>query len=197
MTPGCPVALTGPSGSGKTTLLRLVSGLDMPDIGEVYLNGLLVSSPGYVLEPHKRDLGFMFQVPALWPHMTVAQNIIFGLDGKPKEEVKKRLHTLIAAVSLEGLERRYPHQLSEGQARRVSLARTLAPGPKYLLLDEPLGGLDAELKKSILSLIRSEVAGRCACLVYVTHDAAEAGEIASRVITMKNGTIAAGYNKIE
>lgn len=192
VSPDSPVVLVGPSGSGKTTLLRLISGLDRPDSGEIHIGGRLASSAGYVLEPHKRDLGFMFQKPALWPHMTVAQNIVFGMAGKTRVEVNNRLHELTAATSLEGLELRYPHQLSEGQARRVSLARTLAPGPKHLLMDEPLTSLDPELKSSILALIRSEVAASCACLVYVTHDDGEAGALAGRVITMKNGRVGTG-----
>lgn len=148
------VVLVGPSGGGKTTLLRLISGLDTPDSGEIYIDGLLASNAGYSLEPHQRNLGFVFQTTALWPHMTVAQNIIFGLTGKPKVEVYNRLHQLIVATSLEGLERRYPHQLSGGEARRVSLARTLAPQPKHLLMDEPLSNLDPELRNSMLSLIK-------------------------------------------
>lgn len=192
VTSDSPVVLVGPSGSGKTTLLRLISGLHKPDSGEIYIGGLLASNAGYILEPHKRNLGFMFQRPALWPHMTVTQNVIFGLTGKPKEEVNNRLHELIVATSLEGLERRYPHQLSEGQARRVSLARTLAPRPKYLLMDEPLGSLDPELKSSMLSLIKHEVAGNFACLLYVTHDAEEARALTGRIITMKNGRMEPG-----
>lgn len=186
------VVLVGPSGGGKTTLLRLISGLDTPDSGEIYIDGLLASNAGYSLEPHQRNLGFVFQTTALWPHMTVAQNIIFGLTGKPKVEVYNRLHQLIVATSLEGLERRYPHQLSGGEARRVSLARTLAPQPKHLLMDEPLSNLDPELRNSMLSLIKCEVARNCACLVYVTHDAEEAQELTGELVAMKNGRIGTG-----
>ena len=192
ITSGNPVVLVGPSGSGKTTLLRLISGLDTPDSGEIYFDGVMASTRSYVVEPHKRNLGFVFQTPALWPHMTVAQNIMFGLAGKPKEKVFIRLNKLILATSLEGLERRYPHQLSGGEARRVSLARTLAPQPKYLLMDEPLSNLDPELKDSMLSLIKDEVACNGACLLYVTHDAAEAQKLTLQIIALKNGRIDTG-----
>ena len=132
------VVILGPSGSGKTTLLRLVAGLEIPDHGEIFIDGELASEPGRVLSPHQRGIGFVFQAPALWPHMTVAKNILFGLNGMPKQEASNRLDELLVQTGLTGLEQRYPSQLSSGQARRVALARTLAPKPRCLLMDEPL-----------------------------------------------------------
>jgi len=183
------VAILGPSGSGKTTLLRLIAGLEMPDSGEIYIDGMLASTAKWTLEPHRRKLGFVFQTPALWPHMTVAQNILFGLHDMGKEEAKGRLHRMLDLVSLEGLEHRYPHQLSGGEARRASLARTLAPGPRYLLMDEPLINLDVELKERLLSILKEAVRTTKACLVYVTHDLSEAEQVADKIVTIRNGRI--------
>jgi iron(III) transport system ATP-binding protein len=186
---GNHVALLGPSGSGKTTLLRLIAGLEMPDGGEISIDGMLASTPKWTLEPHRRGLGFVFQTPALWPHMTVAQNILFGLHKLTGDEARARLHEMLDLVSLKGLEHRYPHQLSGGEARRVSIARTLAPGPQYLLMDEPLINLDTELKDRLLSLILEAVRTTKACLIYVTHDKNEAEQIAHRIVTIRNGRL--------
>ncbi len=187
--PSGSIVIEGPSGSGKTTLLRLISGLDMPDSGEIYIDGVLVSKNGFIVEPHKRKLGFVFQTPALWPHMTVAQNILFGMYGKPKSEIYHRLHELLNATLLSDMEHRYPHQLSGGEARRVSLIRTLAPQPKYLLMDEPLINLDPDLKNKMLSLIKDEVAQTNACLIYVTHDIDEALKISACIVRLRNGRL--------
>ncbi|RPI31825.1 MAG: ATP-binding cassette domain-containing protein, partial [Chloroflexota bacterium] len=169
--------LYGPSGSGKTTLLRLIAGLEIPDEGEIALNGEQASRPGWALAPHRRGIGFMFQTPALWPHLTVAQNVAFGLHGLPKNESRERLHHLLDQAGLAHLARRYPHQLSGGEARRVALARTLAPRPACLLLDEPLANLDPESKDRLRGLVLEIVRNTQACLVWVTHDAEEASFI--------------------
>jgi iron(III) transport system ATP-binding protein len=184
---GNHVAILGPSGSGKTTLLRLIAGLEMPDSGEIYIDDMLASTPKWTLEPHRRKLGFVFQTPALWPHMTVAQNILFGLHNESRDKAKERLREMLDLVSLIGMERRYPHQLSGGEARRVSLARTLAPGPKYLLMDEPLINLDMELKDRLLSIIKEAVRTTSACLIYVTHDKDEAEQVARKILIIRNG----------
>jgi ABC-type sugar transport system ATPase subunit len=184
----CSVIL-GPSGTGKTTLLRLIAGLEMPDSGEIYIDGALVSRPGQVTAPHLRNLGFVFQSSSLWPHMTVAQNILFGLHGLPKNEAKNRLFELLENTSLTGLERRYPHQLSGGEARRVALVRTLASKPKNLLMDEPLTNVDPDLKARLLAFLNKTVQETHACLLYVTHDAEEAAQISDRIFRMENGNI--------
>jgi iron(III) transport system ATP-binding protein len=189
---GNHVAVLGPSGSGKTTLLRLIAGLEMLDSGEIYIDDMLASTPKWTLEPHRRKLGFVFQTPALWPHMTIAQNIMFGLHNEAKDEAKERLREMLDLVSLSGMEHRYPHQLSGGEARRVSLARTLAPGPKYLLMDEPLINLDIELKDRLLSIIKEAVLTTNACLIYVTHDREEAEQVAQKILIIRNGHLQEG-----
>jgi iron(III) transport system ATP-binding protein len=181
------LVILGPSGSGKTTLLRMIAGLEIPDEGEIYLDGALASNSAWALAPHKRGLGFMFQSSALWPHMTVAQNIMFGLHAISRNEAGQRLQELLENMLLTGLERRYPHQISGGEARRVTLARTLAPKPRGLLLDEPLTNVDAELKSKLLLYIKQTVAQTKACLIYVTHDTTEAAQISSRVLILKQG----------
>jgi ABC-type Fe3+/spermidine/putrescine transport system ATPase subunit len=187
--PSSLLVIVGPSGSGKTTLLRLIAGLETPDSGEIYIDGVLASNDSLVLEPHKRRLGFVFQTPALWPHMTVAQNIIFGIESKPKSEIYHRLDELLHATLLVGMEHRYPHQLSGGEARRVSIARTLAPQPRYLLMDEPLINLDPDLKNRMLCLIKEEVGRTGAGLVYITHDAEEAIKISERTVRLRDGRL--------
>ncbi|MCL7413897.1 MAG: ABC transporter ATP-binding protein [ANME-2 cluster archaeon] len=175
------LVVLGPSGCGKTTLLRLIAGLEIPDEGEIYINGSLVSCPGWVLPPHRRSIGFVFQTSALWPHMTVSQNIRFGLhsgnDGRVQE--------MLTRTGLMELANRYPSQISGGQARRVALARALAPEPEYLLLDEPLTNLDPDLKQEMLTLIKETVANTGGSLIYVTHDAGEANHISERIIEIK------------
>jgi len=187
--PGSAAVILGPSGSGKTTLLRLIAGLEVPDAGEIYLDGALASSPKRIMAPHRRGIGFVFQSAALWPHMTVAQNITFGLNGLPKSEVRRRLEEFLESMSLKGKEKRYPHEISGGEARRVSLARTLAPRPKRLLMDEPLTNLDPDLKSRLLAVIKQAVADTGASLIYVTHDVAEAEKIGGHVLTIKNGRL--------
>ena len=186
---GNRVAILGPSGSGKTTLLRLIAGLEVPDSGEIYIDGTLASTPKQMLEPHARGLGFVFQAPALWPHMTVAQNILFGLHDLSRDEAINRLNELLGLVSLQGFERRYPHQLSGGEARRVSLARTLAPRPRCLLMDEPLTNVDPDLKTKLLDCIRQAVEYTNAGLIYVTHDAGEAETMSECVFMLRNGCL--------
>ena len=185
------IVILGPSGSGKTTLLRLIAGLEMPDGGEICIAGELASKVGWATAPHQRGIGFVFQTSALWPHMTVAQNVMFGLYGVPKNKARSRLQELLESTSLTGLERRYPHQLSGGEARRVAIARTLAPQPKCLLMDEPLINMNMELKDKLLSLIKQEVIQTKACMIYVTHDAEEAKQISQQVLMFRNGNFEA------
>jgi iron(III) transport system ATP-binding protein len=187
---GSSLAIFGPSGSGKTTLLRLIAGLDLPDEGKIYLNGTLMSEPGGAVDPHQRGIGFAFQTPALWPHMNVADNILFGLHGLSKPASRERLGEMLSRTDLEGLEGRYPAELSGGQSRRVALARTLAPAPRILLLDEPLTNVDPDLKASLLKLIIETVNQEKMTLLYVTHDHREAVEIAgSSLMEMKAGRL--------
>ena len=186
---GESVVLAGPSGSGKTTVLRLIAGLEAPDSGKVFLSGRLASESGWISPLHERGIGMVFQKPALWPHMTLAQNIRFGLSRMKRSEADKRVREMVRFTHLEGLEKRYPHQVSGGEAQRVALARALAPAPPILLLDEPLIGLDQELHKEMIELIHNVRQKTETTTVYVTHDLAEAASIADRVIRLRKGAI--------
>ena len=143
---GTMVCILGPSGCGKTTLLRLVAGFEEPDAGEIYLIKRLVSRAGLVVPPEQRHVGMVFQDYALFPHMTVGQNIQFGLFRWPAAWRRTRLTEMLRLVGLEGMAERYPHELSGGQQQRVALARALAPAPQLLLLDEPFSNLDVHLR---------------------------------------------------
>jgi len=185
------LALLGPSGSGKTTLLRIIAGLDWPDSGEVHFAGKNALS----LNVRKRHVGFVFQHYALFRHMTVFDNIAFGLrvrprrERKPEHEIVKRVGKLLEFVHIEGLAQRYPDQLSGGQRQRVALARALAIEPNVLLLDEPFGALDAKVRKSLRRWLRDLHHELNVTSVLVTHDQEEALEVADRVVVMGNGKI--------
>lgn len=185
------VAVLGPSGSGKTTLLRLIAGLEAPDAGTITAGGNLLSAPGQVVAPHLRGMGLVPQASALWPHMTVAQNILFGLHGLPRAEARGRLNHFLERTGLTSLARRYPHQISGGEARRVALARALAPRPRYLLMDEPLSNLDGALRDALLALIRDLVRETRASLLYVTHRPEEAEALGGRVLRLRAGHVVA------
>jgi ABC-type sulfate/molybdate transport systems ATPase subunit len=141
--------------------------------------------------PHSRGIGMVFQRSALWPHMTVAQNILFGVTGISREQAALQLRTLLVQAALEGLAERFPAQLSGGEARRVALARALAAAPQRLLFDEPLTSQDPELKGRLLETIRGRVRESGATLVYVTHDAAEARQVGGRIVRMNRGRLEA------
>jgi len=181
--------ILGPSGSGKTTLLRLIAGLEMPDNGKIFYGSQLCSQKGWVLTPHKRGIGFVFQTPALWPHMTIKQNILFGLNGLSQEETHSRLIPILEQSSLMELKDRYPDQVSGGEARRVAIARALITHSKYMLMDEPLINLDYEMKQSMMSLILKTVQETGSSLIYVTHDLREAQQINGKVWIMQKGKI--------
>jgi len=189
--PGELIALLGPSGSGKTTLLRLIAGLDFPNEGAVYFGDEDASHKTV----QERNVGFVFQHYALFRHMTVMENVTFGLRVRrrsvrpPKAEIRKRALELLDFVQLAGLEKRYPNQLSGGQRQRVALARALAIEPRVLLLDEPFGALDAQVRKGLRRWLR-EVHDRTGhTTVFVTHDQEEALELADRVVVMSQGRI--------
>lgn len=186
---GETLGITGPSGSGKTTLLRLLAGLETPDSGEIRFDGEVYSTPRKVVAPSLRGIGLVFQEPALWPHMTVAQNILFGLDSVARSEAVGRMQHLLDALDIEQLHRRRPSELSAGQARRVALARALAPRPRYILMDEPLVNLEIELKERMLQLIRAELQATGASLVFVSHDTAEVAQITNRQLLITDGKL--------
>jgi iron(III) transport system ATP-binding protein len=183
------VALLGPSGSGKTTLLRLIAGLEIPDCGTITMDGRLVSSRDCMVPPSERSIGFVFQSASLWPHMTVADNIRFALGGIPLPEQLERTKSLMERMGILPLAGRYPDQISGGEARRVALARALAPRPATLLFDEPLTNLDRPLRVDLLRLILESVQEAGSSMVYVTHDEYEAETIAATIIRFDHGTI--------
>lgn len=187
--PGETLVITGPSGSGKTTLLRVIAGLVLPDAGKVYLRGELASQPGWGTASHTRKIGFVFQTSTLWPHMTVAQNILFGLHAQPKPAAIVRMKELLKLAGIEDLEKRYPSQLSGGEARRVELIRAIAPEPDYLLMDEPLTNLDMDNKGRLLDAIREIGRSENRCLMYVTHDQHEAAFLSKNILVMERGRI--------
>jgi sulfate transport system ATP-binding protein len=185
------IALLGPSGSGKTTLLRLLAGLDTPDSGSITFEG----EDFLRLNARDRRIGMVFQSYALFRHMTVAQNIAFGLDVRPakerpsKAEIKAKVESLLKLVQLEDYGKRYPSQLSGGQRQRVALARALAISPRLLLLDEPFGALDALVRKDLRRWLRRIHDETGVTTVFVTHDQEEALDLADRVVVLKEGEI--------
>lgn len=179
------LTLLGPSGSGKTTALRLIAGFEKPDAGSIVVGGVEVSAPGVHLSPEKRRVGMVFQDYALFPHMTVAANVGYGLANRPS----MRVGELLDLVGLTGLEDRLPHELSGGQQQRVALARALAPEPAVILLDEPFSNLDASLRARVRREVKNilETAGITA--VFVTHDQEEALSISDQVAVMNEGRV--------
>lgn len=187
LTKGQNTIISGQSGSGKTTLLRILAGLERPDNGEVYLDGELASNSSWVKAPHERNLGFVFQTSALWPHMTVAQNLAYGICGSSKAVKKARLDEVLEQSGLWELARRYPHQLSGGQARRAALARSLAQCPKILLLDEPLIYLDPEARSEIVTWLQAETHRNQMTVVWVTHNLKEIDGVSEHYYHMDQG----------
>jgi sulfate/thiosulfate transport system ATP-binding protein len=189
--PGELVALLGPSGSGKTTLLRVIAGLNAPDRGHVYFDDRDATN----LPVQDRRVGFVFQNYALFKHMSVADNIAYGLKVRPRRlrptrgDITARVHELLRFVQLEGLGARYPAQLSGGQRQRVALARALAIEPRVLLLDEPFGALDARVRKDLRRWLREVHKETGLTTVFVTHDQDEAMELADRVVVLNEGRI--------
>ncbi|MBP0446736.1 ABC transporter ATP-binding protein [Roseomonas sp. SSH11] len=185
--PGEFLALLGGSGSGKSTLLRVVAGFEAPDAGAVELDGADLLA----LPPHRRPVNMMFQSYALFPHMSVAANIAYGLkrEGRPRAEIARRLEEAVAMLGLAGLESRRPHALSGGQRQRVALARALVKRPRLLLLDEPLGALDANLRERTGFELRAIQRESGAAFIMVTHDQAEALALADRVAVMDRGRL--------
>ena len=186
---GEALALIGPSGSGKTTVLRLIAGLDVPTAGRILIDGQIASEAGWACAPHLRGIGMVFQKPSLWPHMTVVQNVAFGLGGQPRREVERRLEEVLHLTRLVGLESRRPHHLSGGEAQRAALARAIAPKPRILLLDEPLSGLDPELHANMIQLFLQVRRETNATVVYVTHDHQEAAAVTDRVLRLRRGGV--------
>ncbi len=184
------LGLVGPSGCGKTTTLRLIAGLETPDAGSIAIAGTEVSGPGKVAAPGRRGVAMVFQGLALWPHMTVENNVYHGLDRRTSRSRRRRAAlAALAALGLEGHGGRYPAELSEGEQQRVALARALAGSPGTLLLDEPLSNLDRGLRQEVVELLRRLKQEREMALIYVSHDREELERIADRIAVMDNGKI--------
>lgn len=180
------LALLGPSGCGKTTLLRIIGGFEYPQTGEIKIADRKVCCPMTWIPPEKRDIGIVFQDYALFPHLTVAQNVAFGLK-LDKHQTKKRVADVLNLVRLETLEQRYPYELSGGQQQRVALARALAPQPKLMLLDEPLCNLDIQVRLQLREEIRDILKRAGTSAIFITHDQEEALAIADVVGVMRQG----------
>ncbi|QBD82471.1 ABC transporter ATP-binding protein [Ktedonosporobacter rubrisoli] len=189
--PGELLAILGASGSGKTTLLNTIAGFLAPEKGSIYLAGELVSQPGAVQAPEKRHLGMVFQSYALWPHMSVLENVAFPLrrQGMSKAISQKQASTMLARLDLEAYATRYPSELSGGQQQRVGLARALAAQPRLFLFDEPTANLDSALKASFAQEIRRQQQESQVAALYVTHDVREAFAVADRVMILQSGHI--------
>lgn len=184
---GTVLALLGPSGSGKTTILRMIAGLEIPDSGDIKINGAVVNT----LKPREREIGFLFQNYALFRYMTVFENIAFGLEmqGISKAEIKRRVIELLDLIGLRGLEKRYPSELSGGQKQRVAFARALAPRPKVLLLDEPFAAIDVKVKEELRSWLKETIKKIGITTIFVTHDQEEAVELADYIVVTKQGRV--------
>ncbi len=185
------VSLLGPSGCGKTTTLRMIAGFITPTTGTIAMNGVVLSAPSRVVAPEKRGMSMIFQSYAIWPNMTVAQNVAFGLKLRkfPSAELRARLDRILDVVQLGHLRDRYPAELSGGQQQRVALARAIVIEPEVLLLDEPLSNLDANLREEMRSEIRRLHDAFRITTVYVTHDQSEAMVTSDRIVVMNHGRI--------
>lgn len=193
------LGLLGASGSGKTMTLRCIAGLITPDRGKIVLNGrvLFDAEKGINLPSRKRKVGYLFQNYALFPHLSVQQNISFGLRNLPKQEQNKRLAAALEMMNLNGLVKRYPRELSGGQQQRVALARALVPEPEVLLLDEPFSALDGNLRSQLEEQLLETLEKYRGCTLYITHNLEEAYRICTELLLLEEGRIAASGRKAE
>ncbi len=184
------ICLLGSSGSGKTTILRLLAGLESADSGKIYVNGKLASEDDRILlPPAARGIGFIFQDLALWPHMTVYENIAFGLKVKKIKNTTETISEILIFLGIEGHKHKYPSQLSGGQQQLVAIARSLVLNPKILLMDEPLVNLDVKLKSKIRAQIKEVIKNFSVTIIYVTHDHHEAFNLADDIMVINEGKI--------
>ncbi len=183
------LTLLGPSGCGKTTTLRLIAGFEAPDTGTIRVRGRTVAGGGSWVPPEKRGVGMVFQDYALFPHLTVGENVMFGLDGIPRKARKERARLVLETLDLAPLLDRYPHELSGGQQQRVALARAIAPEPVVVLMDEPFSNLDAHLRESVRDEVVATIRRAGVTCVFVSHDQRDALAISDRVAVMNQGRI--------
>ncbi|TCK16429.1 ABC transporter ATP-binding protein [Marinobacterium mangrovicola] len=181
--------LLGPSGCGKTTVLRAIAGFIEPEAGAIRINGEVISDEKSTLPPEKRGMGMVFQDYALFPHLTIAENIAFGLKGKSRSEKQKAVEEVLNLVELPDLGKRYPHELSGGQQQRVALARALAPKPRLLLMDEPFSNLDTDLRRQLSAEMRRILKKQQIASIMVTHDQQEAFTISDRLGVLSKGEV--------
>ena len=180
-------AIVGESGSGKTTLVRLIAGLERPDHGTISMEGKVIASLGKFVQPEKRKIGLVFQEYALFPHLTVLENVLYGIS-KLKNK-KKRAQEMLDLVGLQDMGQRYPHQLSGGQQQRVALARALAPEPALLILDEPFSNLDAMLRTQLRNEVFDIIKKTEVTVLFVTHDTQDALSVADEILILQNGKV--------
>lgn len=183
------VSILGESGSGKSTVLRLIAGLETPSGGLIKIDGRTVCDDYTFIPPEKRGVGLVFQDYALFPHMTVAKNIKFGLKHMSRKEKQSRIEEMLELVGLSEYKNRYPHELSGGQQQRIALARALAPEPSILILDEPFSNLDANLQKRIRGELREILKQTGITSIFVTHDQEDAMALADRIVYIENGKV--------
>lgn len=182
--------LLGSSGSGKTTILRLIAGLEIPQSGQITIEDKMVTEGQQIITvPHQRNIGFIFQDLALWPHFTVYKNIAFGLSERKEKNIRNTVFKMLDFFDLQSHAEKYPHQLSGGQQQLVAISRSLVLKPKILLMDEPLANLDVKLKRKILGHIKNLKQNFDLSLVYVTHDHKEAFAIADQIVVLNEGKI--------
>ncbi|HXF86369.1 MAG TPA: ABC transporter ATP-binding protein [Anaerolineales bacterium] len=181
------LALVGPSGCGKTTTLRLIAGLERPDAGIIRLNDRIVASDSVFVPPEQRGVGMVFQDHALFPHLTVYENVAFGLRGRKPDEIRTTVGEMLHLVGLLSFSKRYPHELSGGERQRVALARALAPRPVLLLMDEPFSSLDADLRADVREHVRGILKAMRATVIFVTHDQEEALYMGDRLAVLQKG----------
>lgn len=179
------VSVIGESGSGKTTLVRLIAGLEAPDSGSIFLNDKLMSSEDVFIAPEKRKVGMLFQDYALFPHMSVFENIAYGIAKKINKN--ERINQMLEIVDLKGFEKRYPHELSGGQQQRVAMARALAPDPELLILDEPFSNLDVILKNQLRKEIAEILKLTNKTAIFITHDIKDAIVVSDKIMVLQNG----------
>lgn len=178
------VCILGESGCGKSTILRLIAGLDEPFSGSISINDKIVVDENNFVYPENRGIGMVFQDYALFPHMTVEENIKFGLKKMTSEEKKKRVKEVLRLINLQGYEKRYPYELSGGQQQRVALARAIAPKPSLILLDEPFSNLDAHLQSKIRQELKEIIKETGITSIFVTHDKEDAEAIADEIVVL-------------
>jgi len=189
---GPVTVIAGESGSGKTTLLRLIAGFLVPEAGRISIGGRRVSDASGIVAPEERSVGVVFQDFALFPHLTVEANVVFGIGRRPKREREARVIECLELLGIEHLAARFPHELSGGQAQRVAVARTLAPSPRIIVMDEPFNNLNVALRHELVPVVAEVLRSTGITAVVVTHDPHEAYELADQMLLLKDGALEQG-----